>query len=167
LKVSKRRKRKKQRKRLPDDHVDALLIYVSQLIIAMGLPSYRVLIMEEPADDDAIAEIKHIDGRYVAEVYLGKDWLERSDDEQRDTITHEVLHLWHRRLTDWLNAELRDLMHDHEFERIERQFHSEAELMVDNIAMIMSDTFRLKEAWREAHDGSSPSRVLKAPSIAH
>jgi hypothetical protein len=84
-----------------EDQADALLIFMSRLMNAMGLPSYRIHIMEEPADDEAIAEIKCIEDRYVAELYLCQEWLERRDEERRDTITHEVLHLWHRPLTDW------------------------------------------------------------------
>jgi hypothetical protein len=157
------RHKKKIKKKQRDDHVDGLLIYISRLMTAMGLPSYRIKIMDEPADEEAIAEIRCVEGRYVAEVYLCKDWMKRDPDEQRDTITHEVLHIWHRQLSDWLYSELQDLMHDHEFSRIERQFKSHAELMVDNIAMILADTHRLKEEWEEAQSGCLSSAVEISP----
>jgi hypothetical protein len=152
--VPKRRKAKKLKRRIPEDHLDALLIFINKLMNTMGLPTYRILIMKKPADKGSIAEIRRIEDRYVAELYLCKDWLDRSDDEQRDTITHEILHLWHRGLTDWFYFEVQEQLHVPQFIKIEEQFHHVTELMVDHIAMILSQTHLLKEAWEEAHSAS-------------
>lgn len=154
--MSKRRKKKQkaQKSRFPSDHLDALLIFISKLMNTMGLPSYRILIMEKAADKGSIAEIHRVEDRFVAELYLCKDWLSRDEEEQRDTIVHEVLHLWHRGLTDWFYFELQERVHVSDFVRLEDQFHHVTELMVDHIALILSDTHRLKEEWQNAHSGS-------------
>jgi hypothetical protein len=165
--VSRRRKDKKQRRRIPEDHLDSILVYATNLMIAMGLPTYRLLIMKKHADRESIAEIVPIDGRYVAELYLCKDWLDQPDDVQRQTITHEVLHLWHRHLTDWLRSEVHDLVNVHDFIRIERQYQDITELMVDQAAMILSETHRLKESWEEAHGGQPQplTAIFEGPTV--
>jgi hypothetical protein len=98
-------------------------------------------------------------------MYLCKDWLERTEDERRDTITHEVLHLWHRELTDWFATEVHDLVNVHDYIRLDRQYHHLVELMVDRIAMIVSDTHRLKESWREAHGGAPDIQILEVSPV--
>lgn len=151
---------------LPEDHLDALLIYATYLMIAMGLPTYRILIMEKRANKGSIAEIKTTDNRYVANLYLCKDWLDQPDNVKRETITHEVLHLWHRELSDWFNSEVWGVLQSHDYIRLDRQFTHITELMVDNIAMILADTQRLKEVWEEAHGGAPVGQVLETTAIA-
>lgn len=160
------KKQKAQKTRFPSDHLDALTIFINKLMNTMGLPTYRIMIMEKAADKGSIAEIRRIEDRYVAELYLCKDWLSRSDDEQRDTIVHEVLHLWHRGLTDWFYFEMQDRVQFREFVKLEEQFHHVTELMVDHIAMILSDTHRLKQAWEEAHSGNrSVDQILESAAV--
>lgn len=126
---------------------------MQKLMVTMGLPSYRILIMESPCPKDAIATIDWVEDRHVAQLYLSKKWHEHSDDEQRDTIVHETLHVWHRGLTDWLHAELQDLMHDHEFDRISRQYQHHVELMVDQMALTLANVLLIKQDWDECHSG--------------
>jgi len=156
--VSKRRKKRSVRdSHVSKDHLDAILVFISKMTVMMGLPSYRILIMAKPADKGSVAEIITTDDRYVAQLYLCKDWMSRSDDERRDTIVHEVLHLWHRQLSDWLREDVHGATGVHEYARLERQFHNITELMVDGIAMILADTHLIKEEWEEAHGGESYS----------
>lgn len=153
--------RQKQTPNIPKDHLDALMIYATDLMAAMGLPIYRLLIMEKPASKGTAAQIRPTEDRYIANLFLCRRWMQLTEDERRETITHEVLHLWHRELTDWFRSEVHDLVQMHEYFRLERQYDHIVELMVDQIAMIMSDTHRLKEAWEEAHGGRSADRVSK------
>jgi hypothetical protein len=164
--MSKRRKDKKRKQRIPEDHVDGLLIFMSRLMIAMGLPSYRIQIMKKPADKGSIAEVIYTDDRYVAQVYLAKDWMDRTEDERRDTIVHEILHLWHRPLSDWFRDDVHETANVHEFVRLERQFRAITELMVDQMALILADTHRIKEEWEEAHSGSSSAGILEKAETA-
>jgi len=164
--VPKRRKDKRRKQRVPEDHVDGLLIFISKLMVAMGLPAYRILIMDKPADKGSIAEVIYTDDRYVAQVYLSKDWMSRPEDERRDTIVHEVLHLWHRPLSDWFRDDVHEAVNVGDFVRLERQFHAVTELMVDQMALILADTHRIKEEWEEAHRGSSPARILEETKTA-
>jgi hypothetical protein len=156
--VPKQRKRKAHKARISEDHQDAILVYASKLMATMGLPTYQILIMKKPASKGAAAEIRCVDDRYVAQLYLSKDWESLSEDEQRQTITHEVLHLWERQLSDWFYSEVHDVVNVHDFLRLERQFRHVCELMIDNVALILADTHRLKEEWEEAH-GDQPLTV--------
>lgn len=163
--MSKRRKHKRsKRHHVLGDHQDAILVYASKLMGTMGLPQYQILIMEKPAGKGAAAEVRCVDGRYVAQLYLCKDWDSLSENEQRQTITHEVLHLWERQLSDWFYSEVHDVVNVHDFMRLERQFRHVCEMMIDNIAMILADTHRLKEEWEEAH-GGTVDRVPEGAAI--
>lgn len=162
-----RKKAASKKHHVPDDQQDAMLIFISRLMNAMGLPSYRILIMEKPASKKSNAEIITTDDRYVAQLYLARDWTELPDETQRDTIVHEVLHLWHRPLSDWFRDDVNQAAPFHEYIRLERQFRNITELMVDHLAMILADTHLIKEEWEAAHRGDLErvDQVSEAPEV--
>lgn len=75
--------------------------------------------------------------------------MKRSDDERRDTIVHEMLHLLHFRINHIFD-DTRDFMHDYEHDALAKRYRRETELMVDHLAAFLAATHTLKEAWREA-----------------
>ncbi len=88
---------------MPKSHVtkreaQAVCDFALDVIGMLHLPGWQVLVMEEPCHDDALASIDRTYGKYTAEIRLCADWMARSDDERRETITHEVLHLLHFRI---------------------------------------------------------------------
>lgn len=144
------------------DHVtaaeqQAIANYMTHLTRTLGMPSWRIWYDDEPAPGDTIAQVQFTKGRYVAELRLCSDWMTRTEDDRRDTITHEVLHLLHRDLSDWVEDDLVELMHDHEHDRIHRQFKRLIELHVDHLALFMATTHDLTQAWTDAHTAAEPS----------
>lgn len=134
----------------------AVADYAADVIALLALPRWRILIMEEPCDDDCIASIDSVEGKYTAQLWLCTDWMKRADDERRDTITHEVLHLLHFRV-DHIIADARDLMHDHEHDALHHRYRRETELMVDHLAGFLADTHRLRDAWEHHHGRKAKS----------
>jgi hypothetical protein len=106
--------------------------------------------MDDPADDDDLGSISTVDGKYTAQLYLASDWMKRTDEERREVIVHEMLHLLHFRV-DHVLDDARDLMHDHEHAQLQRRYRRETELMVDHLAKFLSRTHTLAEAWDVAH----------------
>lgn len=131
----------------------AICDYAVDVIGALGLPGWRVLLMEDPCDDDCLACIVPVEGKYTAQLYVCTDWMKRDDDERRDTITHEVLHLLHFRV-DHVLDDARDLMHDHEHDALHKRYRRETELMVDHLAGFLARTHTLRESWAKAHGKS-------------
>lgn len=129
----------------------AVTDYAADLIALLALPRYRVLVMTDPADDDAIAEIDTVEGKWVARLWLASDWMKRTSDERRETITHEVLHLIHQRVDAVVIEDARQLMHDHEADDLARRYTRETELMVDHLAVFLAETHALQAAWDKAH----------------
>lgn len=130
--------------------IDAVLAFAIEVLVALRMPAWTVLLMWDPCGDDALATIKPIDGRYVAELHLCADWMDRSDEVRRNTITHEMLHLVHARV-DSVIDDTTNLMHDHEWENLRNQYVREMELLVDHFATFMSNTHTLEKAWEVAH----------------
>lgn len=129
----------------------AVLWYAVEVCKALGLPTWKLAIMEKPARKDAEAMIRATDGRHFANIWLSRDWMTFDDDTRRNAITHEVCHLLHPRVDDVMR-DARTFMHPHEWNPWFDQYHREMELVVDHLAMFMADTFRLVEAWETAHD---------------
>jgi hypothetical protein len=130
----------------------ALAAYVVELLGLLGMPAWRLhWHTHDLPPEGALASVLPTRGRYVAEIWLCADWMKRPVEERRDSITHEILHLLHRDLTDWIEDEVGPLVFEHEFKRIDKSFHRVVELMVDRIALFMANTQPLTEAWERAY----------------
>lgn len=128
----------------------AVAEFAAQVLSALNMPAWQILVMEEPADEDDFASISKIDGKHVAQIYLSTDWMKRTDEERRETITHEVLHLLHFRI-DHVLDDAKPLMREHEHDMLMTRYWREAELMVDHLARWLSRTHSLEQAWDTAH----------------
>lgn len=116
----------------------------------LNMPGWQVLVMEEPAEEDAVASISPVYGKYTAQLYLGSDWMKRTDDDRCETVVHEVLHLLHFRINHVID-DARGLMRDHEHDALEVRYRRETELMVDQLAKFLSRTHTMRESWDTAH----------------
>lgn len=128
----------------------AVCDFAVNVLTALHMPGWQILVMEEPADEDELAAIRPVDGKYTAQLWLCSDWMKRSDEERRETVVHEVLHLLHFRINHVVD-DARDLMHDHEHDAMQRRYFRETDLMVDHLAKFLSCTHSLEEAWAAAH----------------
>lgn len=67
--------------------------YVRWMANELELRDWAITVAyDPPADEDAIAQIRCTYGRKHATIRLCQDWFERSIEEQRCTIAHELLH---------------------------------------------------------------------------
>ena len=140
----------KQQHHVSDTEATAVLHYATSVLATLRMPKWTVLIMEDPCDEDALASVTPVDGRYSAQLYLSKDWEELSNDARRICVTHEILHLMHRNVSTVVLDDTVDLMHDWEHDRWARTVRREFELMVDHLAHFLGETHNLIEAWDEA-----------------
>lgn len=128
----------------------AIADFAIEILAALHMPGWQILISEEPTDEDDIAAISPMDTKYTAVLYLASDWMKRSEEERRETIVHEVLHLLHFRVNH-VFEDARNLMHDYEHDALQLRYTRETELMVDHLAKFLSRTHSLEGAWDTAH----------------
>jgi hypothetical protein len=128
----------------------AVCDFAADVLSALCMPSWQVLVMEEPADEDCVASISTVEGKYTAQLYLASDWMKRTDHDRRETVVHEVLHLLHFRVNHVVE-DVALLLREHEAAELDRRYHRETELMVDHLAKFLSRTHSLTEAWAAAH----------------
>lgn len=139
-----------RRHHITKKEADAVAEFAGQLLELLRLPAWTVLIMDEPCEDDAVASIRPIEGRHVAELSLAADWMKRRNEERLYTVVHEVCHLVHARVNDAVHdAEFH--MHDYEFRTFWGRYRRETEYMVDHLAFFLSRTHCLEQAWEKAH----------------
>lgn len=138
-----------------DAEAAAVLDYATSVLKTLGMAQWVVLIMQEPCDEEAQATVQWVEGRYLAQIRLGENWMELRDEVRRNTITHEILHLVHSRVSDTID-DAHEFMRGHEYRPWRRRAQREIELMVDHFATALADTHRLTEAWEDAHNPPAP-----------
>lgn len=129
---------------------EAVLAFAEKVRDQLGLPAWRFAVLEEPAGDDALASIDTVSGRWIAELRLCEGWMKLPTDERRNTIVHEVCHLLHVGVNHVIE-DAQHLMHDHEWETLNAQYHRATEYMVDHLAGFLDAHYQLQEAWDTAH----------------
>jgi len=67
--------------------------YIQQLASLMGLANWRVRIQGGTTDPDAYAQTIPWERRYQAEITLKQDWRPESQEDLREVLVHELLHL--------------------------------------------------------------------------
>ena len=142
--------RTRPRSHVTNREAQAVCDFAINVLELLHMPGWQVLVMEEPADEDCVASILPIEGKYTAQLYLCTDWMKRSEDERCETVVHEMLHLLHFRINHIFD-DASHLMHDHEHRDLERRYRRETELMVDHLAKFLSRTHTMRESWDTAH----------------
>lgn len=129
----------------------AVCNYAANLCDLLGMQTWRILVMDEPCDDDANASVEWIDQRYVAQLSLAEGWMKVDYHQRREIVTHEVLHLLHSKVSTVVLDDSEPFMHDHEHRDWERRVRREFELMVDHLAGFLAKTHTLEQSWDAAH----------------
>lgn len=129
----------------------AIVDYARDVCVALGMPIWTILVMEDPCKGDAEATVDWIEQRHVAQVWLNADWMKYPDARRRDTITHEVLHLLHSRVSAAALIDSKAYMRSGEHKDWSKRVQRELELMVDHLAGFLSRTHNLEDAWDAAH----------------
>lgn len=71
-----------------------LAAYVRTLAATMGLERWTVAVETEPCAEENAATITPGPEFYVASMRVSADFFEKTREDQRDTIAHELTHLW-------------------------------------------------------------------------
>ena len=136
-------------KHITPEEAKRVSIFACDVAEALGLPRYQFVVMVKPSEKSALASISTPQHRHIAEISVNKDWLNRTDDERMNCIVHEVLHLIHRDVDHAVKQSMR-YMHSHEFDAVWEGYRREAELMVDYLAMFVSDFTTIKAGWESS-----------------
>lgn len=127
-------------KRTPE-RLRKLADYVAQVRDALGLAQWAVKLQEDPpSEDDALAKIEPIEGRDTARLWVSSGYWDEEPEEQRATITHELLHLFHREVTEPFTASeaLADLIGKPADRLLVDSLKRASELMVDRLTRIVA-----------------------------
>lgn len=144
------------KRHVPRKEREAVLAYAVDVMAALHMPRWIIMIMDEPCDADSQARVETLDQRWIGQIYLSRNWMKLDYDERRLCVTHEILHLLHRNLECAVVDDSRNLMHDWEHDDWTRRVKREFELMVDHLAMFLTDTHTLGQAWDLAHGKQTP-----------
>lgn len=132
---------------MTDDQVNALDAYVKRLQEAMRLTHWVVLVQAKWASKDKLATIHTTAGRYVACLWVSRSFWKRPSEDQRNTITHELIHLTHSNVTDEVRlGEYRQQLGQVMYDALHTNVLRHVEMMVDHLAGLLAPTMPLP-AW--------------------
>ena|ERR1700689_3366726 len=86
----------------------SLVTYVSELASLLALADWRIDIDPEPCSPQYDAYVTVVPGHKWAIIELSPTWDEKSPDEQRHTLVHELLHLHFDEVRGVLKRNLND-----------------------------------------------------------
>lgn len=68
--------------------------YLGETATALGLTQWTVTLVDDPPDDENMAECRTRRYQWEAQIRLSDDAISASREDLRITIVHELLHLW-------------------------------------------------------------------------
>ncbi|WHT21010.1 hypothetical protein N8J89_08065 [Crossiella sp. CA-258035] len=74
---------------------DRILAFCVEVLQRLGMPSYELVLSDEPSDEGTDASIASVPGRYAATLRVCKRWDSLPKSEKVNTLVHEMLHLTH------------------------------------------------------------------------
>jgi len=120
--------------------------YVDELAATMGLADWVIKVSLEACDDDNLAEISCSYAQRNAEMFLSDRWDNFPPDEQRATITHELVHAELAPYTQHIDVLVKALVDREELSRTAAASLSHMEeIVVDQIAVAWADKLPLPE----------------------
>ena len=128
----------------------AVRTYVTEIRRLLYLQHWRI---EMPAEypengDDAIVEVHPTAGRYYAMLRFGPEFWSLDQEDTRNAIVHELLHLHHVRVTDAVRIdEYRQELGQSLYNQLNGAVKREAEYMVDALATVIAEYLPLPEPW--------------------
>lgn len=129
----------------------AVLSYARAVAVFLGLPRWDIALAPDPCNKAHDAEVAYVEERNLATIRLSREWATLSEKHRRNTITHEVLHLAHTRVSVGVTQDAKPLMHKDAHTLWSTVMDRELELMVDLLAGCLAETTELRRAWREAY----------------
>lgn len=129
------------------DQAEALQAYVWEIRDMLRLRHWDVFLAAEQAEDDANASVHPTPGKFVAGIRLAEHWFDRTPEDQRNDIVHELLHLVHRDQAEVIRCGLQDsgYLPAKAFALLWRLFELHTEAMVDHLAGVLAPVMPLPD----------------------
>jgi hypothetical protein len=156
---------------LTEAQLDALADYVRMCRAELGLAEWHLIIgRHEPAvadnGDVPHAEVIPTDGRYVAYLRFSDAFWRLPAIDQREAVTHELVHLLHVGVTEPVRAgHWRQLAGLAAADGLWVEVKRQAEYMTDKLASILAPYLPMPDLPRPPHSGSS-NAPLATPDAA-
>jgi hypothetical protein len=115
----------------------AIKPYIRTLADRLGLRDWTITLCDEPADSDAWASIKPIEGRKLAELHLCKDWYTLKPETKRHALVHELIHCTHAGAADMVRLDLPRWMGQAAYDVFFGGWRRQMEYMVDGLAEVL------------------------------
>lgn len=130
---------------LTPEQARAIAAYIRQVADLMGLAHWDVYLAAKPAPKDAWASVHPVDGRQVAPIYVCRGWWDRSLEDRRNDIVHELIHVIHRDQTDLIRLGLADsgYLPEKAYRLLFSGFRQATEVMVDHLASVIAPSMPL------------------------
>jgi hypothetical protein len=119
------------------DKFDALEAYVAELQEALNITNWKVTIAREASDVEAWADINPHEQNYTAELRVSHDFWKQTPQQQREVLTHEMLHIVTARLDQTIEA-LEEAFGKVVWTIFEPQYVNATERAVDHIARVLA-----------------------------
>ena len=108
-----------------------------------------ILITEYPGEDsDNLASISPTNAQYRAELEVATRAAETGGEKLRQTVVHELLHLWHRDSSDVFRLALPKELSHSAYKLLWESYRQTVELMVDGMAYAWAEKLPLPD-WGE------------------
>ena len=120
-----------------DDRTDQVSEWVASVLPALSLSHWLVRVVEDAAPDDAHADTSPHSQANTATVRLGASFWTLPADEQRSTLTHELVHLLLCRI-DQMSDTLEDTLGSTGWAVWRPLWENEHERAVDAISLLLA-----------------------------
>lgn len=124
------------------EQADGLQGYIWKIRGLMYLDHWDVFLAKDAAEEDANASVHPVPGRFVAAIKVAPQWFDRTADEKRNDIVHELIHLVHRDQTETIRVALQDsgYLPPRAFRLLWGSFAGHTEGMVDHLTSVIAPT---------------------------
>lgn len=121
---------------------DDIRRYVHDIAGRLGLSRWHLDLSTKPTDDGAVAAVEITCGRRHAVIYVCEGFLRRSPQDQRDDITHELVHCMLRDIQDTALS-LEKQLEPGTWAQFYDRHHNAMELLTDALAGLLSQQMPL------------------------
>lgn len=115
--------------------------YVLKIAREFGLGSWEINVVDETEDN--LASCRSIDGAHEATIALSEEYQELSPDEKRETVVHEVLHIFADPAWQMIQVDLPPLLGLNAITPFHAAYKRLLEFQIDGLAKAVAPRFPL------------------------
>lgn len=143
--------RNRLRRRVAEPNWGGLKAYVRRIADELSLRDWAFRIEFEPPENaDALASIEPCEGRKLATLWVCKDFWDKSAEEQRHTIAHEMIHCHHAPASDLIRLDVLKHMGQATYDVLLAAYKRQMEYCVDGLADALAPHLPLPEWGKES-----------------